>query len=169
MRFVADESCDHRVVTTLRDAGHDVLAIAETSRGSPDRDVLVLARRKRWGLITENRDFGQLVVAGGQPGNVGVLFNEGADFLKIDRSTALELAHSGTLPGAKVGQACVFMEDELIAYLRDMTRKQTQARRAEAESALIINRAQQEPRPKPRGRRRPLPDLPELGGQIASS
>jgi excisionase family DNA binding protein len=93
--------------------------------------------------------------------------NEAADFLKIDRSTALELAHLGTLPGAKVGRAWVFMEDELVAYLRDMTRKQTQARRAEAESALIINRAQQEPRPKPRGRRRPLPDLPELGGQVS--
>ena len=95
--------------------------------------------------------------------------NEAADFLKIDRSTALELAHLGTLPGAKVGRAWVFMEDELVAYLRDMTRKQTQARRAEAESALIIKRAQQEPRPKPRGRRRRLPDLPELGGQIAST
>lgn len=74
MRFVADESCDHRVVTALRDAGHDVLAVAETSRGAPDRDVLVLARRERRVLITEDRDFGQLVFAGGQPDNVGVLY-----------------------------------------------------------------------------------------------
>lgn len=74
MRFVADESCDHRVVTALRDAGHDVLAIAETSRGLPDRDVLVLARRERRVLITEDRDFGQLVFAGAQPDNVGVLY-----------------------------------------------------------------------------------------------
>lgn len=94
--------------------------------------------------------------------------NEAADFLKIDRSTALELAHLGTLPGAKVGRAWVFMEDELVAYLRDMTRKQTQARRADAEAAQIINQAQQEPRPRPRGRRRRLPDLPELGGQVAT-
>ena len=56
--------------------------------------------------------------------------NEAADFLKIDRSTALELAKFGALPGAKVGRAWVFMEDELVAYLRDVTRKQTQARRA---------------------------------------
>ena len=48
--------------------------------------------------------------------------NEAADFLKIDRSTALEFAHLGALPGAKVGRAWVFMEDELVAYLRDMTR-----------------------------------------------
>jgi excisionase family DNA binding protein len=95
--------------------------------------------------------------------------NEAADFLKIDRSTALELAHLGTLPGAKVGRAWVFMEDELVAYLRDMTRKQTQARRAEAEAAQIIKEAKRDPRPKPRGRHRRLPDLPELGGQVASS
>ena len=95
--------------------------------------------------------------------------NEAADFLKIDRSTALELAHLGTLPGAKVGRAWVFLEDELVAYLRDMTRKQTQARRAQAEATQILSEAQKEPRPKPRGRRRRLPDLPELGGQVASS
>ena len=66
--------------------------------------------------------------------------NEAADFLKIDRSTALELANLGTLPGAKVGRAWVFMEDELVAYLRDVTRKQTQARRARREAAQIIDR-----------------------------
>ena len=95
--------------------------------------------------------------------------NEAADFLKIDRSTALDLAHVGTLPGAKVGRAWVFMEDELVAYLRDVTRKQTQARRAQLEVAQVIDRAQQEPKPRRRGRRRPLPDLPELGGQVAAA
>lgn len=63
MRFVADESCDHRVVTALRDTGHDVLEVTETSRGAPDRDVLVLARRERRLLITEDRNFGQLAHA----------------------------------------------------------------------------------------------------------
>ena len=94
--------------------------------------------------------------------------NEAADFLKIDRSTALELAHVGTLPGAKVGRAWVFMEDELVAYLRDVTRKQTQARRAHAEAVDVIDRAQQEPKIRRRGRRRPLPELPQLGGQVAA-
>jgi excisionase family DNA binding protein len=92
--------------------------------------------------------------------------HEAADFLKIDRSTALELANLGTLPGAKVGRAWVFMEDELVAYLRDMTRKQTQARRAYAEAAAVIDRTQQEPRPRRRGR--PLPELPELRGEVAA-
>jgi excisionase family DNA binding protein len=95
--------------------------------------------------------------------------NEAADFLKIDRSTALELACLGALPGAKVGRAWVFMEDELVAYLRDVTRKQTQARRAQAEAVQVLDRVQREPRPRRRGRSRPLPELPELGSQVTPS
>ena len=67
--------------------------------------------------------------------------NEAADFLKVDRSTALDLANVGSLPGAKVGRAWVFMEDELVAYLRDITRKQTQARRANAEAAQCLEQS----------------------------
>ena len=95
--------------------------------------------------------------------------NEAADFLKIDRSTALELASAGTLPGAKVGRAWVFMEDELIAYLRDVTRKQTQSRRAHAEASQVIDRVVREPTPRRGTRRRPLPALPELSSQIAAA
>ena len=94
--------------------------------------------------------------------------NEAADFLKIDRSTALELAGTGTLPGAKVGRAWVFMEDELVAYLRDATRKQTQNRRATAEAIQILGRARQEATPLQPRRRRPLPELPELGGEVTA-
>ena len=93
--------------------------------------------------------------------------NEAADFLKVDRSTALDLANLGSLPGAKVGRAWVFMEDELVAYLRDVTRKQTQVRRANAEAAQALDRVQREPRPVQRSRRRPVPELPELGSQVA--
>ncbi len=95
--------------------------------------------------------------------------NEAADFLKVDRSTALDLANLGTLPGAKVGRAWVFMEDELVAYLRDVTRKQTQVRRANAEACQVMDQAQHEPRPVRRSRRRPVPALPELGSQVAAS
>lgn len=95
--------------------------------------------------------------------------NEVADFLKVDRSTALDLANLGALPGAKVGRAWVFMEDELVGYLRDLTRKQTQVRRATAEPIQVMYGAHQQPKPVRRSRRRPVPDLPELGSQIAAA
>jgi hypothetical protein len=36
MRFLADESCDFRVVRAWRAAGHDVVAVAEVAAGAED-------------------------------------------------------------------------------------------------------------------------------------
>jgi predicted nuclease of predicted toxin-antitoxin system len=67
MRFLADESCDFRVVRTLRAAGHDVTAVLEESPGAEDEAVIALARREERVLITEDRDFGQLFYAATRP------------------------------------------------------------------------------------------------------
>lgn len=74
MRFLADESCDQRVVVALRDAGHDVAAIAETVPGSVDADVLANAIRTSRILLTEDRDFGQLVFSARTRAPIGVLY-----------------------------------------------------------------------------------------------
>lgn len=95
--------------------------------------------------------------------------NEAADFLKVDRSTAMNLAVDGTLPGAKVGRAWVFIEDELVNYLRDVTRKQTQERRAQAEALKTLLSSAPEPRRFIGRRPRKLPVLPELSGEIAAT
>ena len=63
MRFLADESCDFAVVRGLRERGHDVLAVAETSQGIDDEEVIANAKSDRRILITEDKDFGQLVYA----------------------------------------------------------------------------------------------------------
>jgi predicted nuclease of predicted toxin-antitoxin system len=73
MRFLADESCDFAVVRALRAAGHDVLAIGEVARGAKDTEVIRLAQAEGRVLLTEDRDFGRLVYAGGQAG-AGVVF-----------------------------------------------------------------------------------------------
>lgn len=64
MRFLADESCDFAVVRALRAAGHDVLAIAELAPQTSDPEVIELAVREDRVLLTEDKDFGQLVYAG---------------------------------------------------------------------------------------------------------
>ena len=74
MRFLADESCDQRVVVALRAAGHDVQSIAETTPGSADPDVLALAVRTGRILLTEDRDFGQLVFSARTRPAMGVLY-----------------------------------------------------------------------------------------------
>lgn len=67
MRFLADESCDFGVVRALRAGGHDVMAVVEAARGASDDAVIALAAREGRVFITEDRDFGQLVYAAGQP------------------------------------------------------------------------------------------------------
>jgi predicted nuclease of predicted toxin-antitoxin system len=60
--FLADENVSRFVVERLRAAGFDVTAIGATSSGASDADVLATAGREGRILITEDRDFGQLVV-----------------------------------------------------------------------------------------------------------
>lgn len=63
MRFLADESCDFAAVKALRAAGHNVVAVAEIARGAEDSAVVELARSEGRILLTEDKDFGQLVFA----------------------------------------------------------------------------------------------------------
>jgi len=63
MRLLADESCDFAAVRALRIAGHDVLTVSEVSPRADDARVMELAVRGRRVLLTEDKDFGQLVYA----------------------------------------------------------------------------------------------------------
>ena len=63
MRFLADESCDFAPVRALHAAGHDVVAVSEVARGAEDSVVIELARSEQRVLLTEDKDFGQLVFA----------------------------------------------------------------------------------------------------------
>jgi predicted nuclease of predicted toxin-antitoxin system len=66
MRFIVDESTGAAVVRYLRDAGHDVLAVAEGMPQAPDPDILSEASDQRRILVTNDKDFGELVFRGGQ-------------------------------------------------------------------------------------------------------
>lgn len=63
MRFLAYESRDFSVVRALRSVDHDVIAIAEVSPREEDDAVMERAVSDRRILITEDKDFGQVVYA----------------------------------------------------------------------------------------------------------
>ncbi len=63
MRFLADENVSRLVVEQLRAAGFDVISIGATRSGASDKDVLGSADSDDRILITEDRDFGELVAA----------------------------------------------------------------------------------------------------------
>ena len=62
MKLVADECCDELLVKGLRADGHDVVYVREVAAGSDDRTVLQLAAGEERVLLTEDKDFGELVV-----------------------------------------------------------------------------------------------------------
>jgi len=66
MNLLADESCAGPVIRALLEAGHDVVAIAEVAKGATDEQVLERALNEKRVLITEDRDFGELVYARGR-------------------------------------------------------------------------------------------------------
>jgi predicted nuclease of predicted toxin-antitoxin system len=73
LQFLADESCDFAVVRALRSAGYDVVAVSDMAPRAEDTDVINLAVRESRILLTEDKDFGQLVYAHGME-TIGVIF-----------------------------------------------------------------------------------------------
>ena len=61
LSFVADENFDFTVVKQLRESGFSVLAIAESFSSVPDAQVLQIAVDRNAILLTEDKDFGELV------------------------------------------------------------------------------------------------------------
>ncbi|MBX2972441.1 MAG: DUF5615 family PIN-like protein [Flavobacteriales bacterium] len=61
MRFVADESVDGNVIRALRSAGHRITSIAEEIPSTKDHDVLAFAMARDEVLLTEDKDFGEIV------------------------------------------------------------------------------------------------------------
>ncbi|MBW7964847.1 DUF5615 family PIN-like protein [Bradyrhizobium sp. BR 10261] len=61
MLWLADECVTASLVLELRNAGHDVLYIAEFAASLSDVDVMALASREGRLLLTADKDFGELV------------------------------------------------------------------------------------------------------------
>ena len=59
--FVADENFDFSIVKELREKGHSVFTIAESFPSIPDPQVLQIAIDRQAILLTEDKDFGELV------------------------------------------------------------------------------------------------------------
>lgn len=80
MRFLADESCHVAVVNALRKIGHDVARVVDRDRGMKDVAVARIAQEERRVLLTEDKDFGQMVraVSGVNVGVVLFRFPHGA-------------------------------------------------------------------------------------------
>jgi predicted nuclease of predicted toxin-antitoxin system len=89
--WLADECVDAGLVARLRENGHDVLYTAETASGSNDARVLEIALRESRLLLTEDKDFGELVFRSSKkavPGVVLLRIPPERNSLKWDRLRA---------------------------------------------------------------------------------
>ena len=62
IRFLADECCPKAVVDRLRADGHDVRYAAETDHRAADDRLLAIAHAENRIIVTEDFDFGDLLV-----------------------------------------------------------------------------------------------------------
>src|SRR5512134_1990124 len=66
VKFIVDESTAKAVVQLLRQLGYDVLAVSESMPQSSDADILKQALENSRILITNDKDFGELIYRGGK-------------------------------------------------------------------------------------------------------
>ena len=84
MKFLLDESADYPLAPFLQGLGHDVTAIAhEYPQALSDRAVLSIAQAEQRILITNDRDFGELIFRQRLPHNGVILFRLGAEALPV--------------------------------------------------------------------------------------
>jgi predicted nuclease of predicted toxin-antitoxin system len=104
MRFLADECSDAGLVDALRDGGHDVLYAIESLRGATDDDLLARAVSERCILLSEDKDFGELVYRLRRPAHGIVLlrFDVADRVLKVPRLRYLLEQEVERLPDAFV-------------------------------------------------------------------
>jgi predicted nuclease of predicted toxin-antitoxin system len=62
MHLLADECCPRAIVSRLRAAGHDVRYAAESDRRADDTALLAIAETEGRIIITEDFDFGDLLI-----------------------------------------------------------------------------------------------------------
>jgi len=67
LKFLVDECIDIRVARAIRDDGFDVKHVVEVMRGAKDTLILDVAFMEKRILITNDKDFGDLVYLRGLP------------------------------------------------------------------------------------------------------
>lgn len=61
MKLLADEGVDKPIVDALRLSGFNVTYILEDNQGADDEFILKMALKQRRLLITQDKDFGEIV------------------------------------------------------------------------------------------------------------
>lgn len=83
MRFLVDECTGPHVAKWLISEGYEVFSVYDEARGMEDSDVLQKALSENWILITNDKDFGELVFRERR-------LHNGIVFLRLDDERSVE-------------------------------------------------------------------------------
>lgn len=61
MRFLVDEYTGPKAAEWLREQGHKVFSVFDDAKGVSDDEVLAKAFSETWILITNDKDFGEMI------------------------------------------------------------------------------------------------------------
>jgi predicted nuclease of predicted toxin-antitoxin system len=61
--IIADENVERYWIELLRTSGHTVYSIQENHAGTADSEIINIVRERKGILLTEDKDFGELVFA----------------------------------------------------------------------------------------------------------
>jgi len=101
VKFCVDECCNVELVQHLQSGGHNVLYIAQYKPGALDNEVLLKAFTEKRILLTEDKDFGELISQLKKPayGIVLLRFEVQERHLKWPRLNQLIDRYEGRLKG----------------------------------------------------------------------
>ena len=118
MRFLVDECVGPAVACRLRQLGHDVFSVYEEARGLDDDAILEIAAADNRVLVTDDKDFGEMIFREGKLHKGVILLRLGNERYssKVKVLERLLKQYSDQLPGnfAVVTEAAV-----RIVHLRD--------------------------------------------------
>jgi len=97
--IVADESVDFRIVSKLREQSVEVYAIIESSPSIIDEDLLKIAHDNNALLLTEDKDFGELVFRLQLPHHGILLIRIDDNKIKIEKVVELIIKNLDDLSG----------------------------------------------------------------------
>jgi len=108
LRFLVDECTGRRLVILLRNAGYDVVFVGDWKPSASDEEVLRKAEEEDRILITDDKDFGELVFRSGEPKEVILLRTSTTD--PVRRFQLIEKV----LKSVEVGERFVVIRDDAV-------------------------------------------------------
>lgn len=89
MNLLADENIHLLIIERLRADGHLVVCMADMAPGDPDTSVLAIAEQHNAVILTEDKDFGDLVIRDQMPVALGVILVRLDGFPPSERATMI--------------------------------------------------------------------------------